>query len=634
MEKDRLIVAVSGLGGVGKTQLIRKFIDQNRQIYRNLIWINSKDSETIEEEFRRLAKIMELKQCMELDFVSLIEEVLKKLSSSRTLFVFDNVDNEENAKFIRKMGTPGVTPHIIITSRIQEWSESIESLKLSVFSVEDAIEYVSQELSCDTEANIRRLVETLQSIPIALRQATAHISYHRKQESFTIDDFLMAFSISKEQILKSNFFQKDFLNQYDQTTFATWKTTINAINERKPEGGLALRILHIIAYFDPDHIPRDVFYNLNSRCSEHKVDKNRVKSAVRLLINYSMIDSSDQQSMLSIHRLVQDVLKIDLEKDSSLENETLRDCLHILSESIGNKTFQQCNEHGISVSLSAFKFDNLVREFNKFPIVILLNLCKFRNYFRAVSYGLKILQPFTTILGEDHLETLNTELVVAYSYKKLGKASDALKMYQEAFEPLKIILREDHPKILACMSKIANLYNKLGRYSNALQMFENVLAKQKMILVQDHSDTLTSQFYIASLYNQLGKSSDALRMFQEVLEKQKIILAEDHLDALKIKFGIAISYNKLAKASDALLIYEEVFEKLKIILGDDHPNTLRCMFNIASSYNQLGKCSDALRMFKEVFEKHKTILGEDHPDTLKIKASIDNLYNSMRCQMR
>lgn len=130
------------------------------------------------------------------------------------------------------------------------------------------------------------------------------------------------------------------------TTFKTRRVTIDAINQWWLTEGLAHRILNIIAYFNSDHIPRDIFYNLKfPDPSLTKVDiEENVMSAVRLLVNYSMVDSQENQSVLSIHRLVQQFVKIywknirDMTKTST-----------ILRNGLANKyeNFQEIHEHAI-----------------------------------------------------------------------------------------------------------------------------------------------------------------------------------------------------------------------------------------------------------------------------------------------
>lgn len=639
------IIVVSGLGGIGKTQLVRKYVDENRSFYKNVVWINSQESELIEEAFTTLAtNSLEISthdiEMREKDFKAIVEEVLRKLSKSPTLIVFDNADKEENAQFIPfvlRTATSGYKPHIVITSRIQEWSHDISLMKLDVFTTEDAVQYVTKTLLDpenfykDSLDDKKALVEKLQNFPLALRQATAHLNYQREDGSFYIADYLHEYDTSNE-LLNSNIFKTNALNTYEETTFTTWRVTLAAINKFKGVGGLAHKILRIIAFFEPENIRRDIFFNLKLPVGLDKIDfEKEVRSAVRLLANYSMVDSRNGRSVLSIHRLVQQVTKIEMENESLTET-ILRECLRLISEMKEQKTFREIHEHGVAVYLSAIKFNELVKEFDFFPHMILGSLFNCIKYSQAKNFGDEILHQLTTILGDDHPETIASKKLIAHSYRELGKHSKALQIYQEILEKRIEVSGQDHPETVDSKADIGYTYHKLGEHSDALRTYQEVLEKSKEIYGEDHQETLAIRANIAYSLRELGDHRKALEMYEEVFDKQRKIFGEDHPITLTIKSNVAHSYLKLDENSEALRIYQEVFEKRNDILGNDHPETLAGQAKVAHSYLKLGEHNKALQIYEEVFEKRKKILGEDHPDTLTTKDDIaDSLHKLGKC---
>src|SRR5205807_2258346 len=51
------MTSVSGLGGIGKTELARQYIHEHSQDYNNnIIWVNAEGEATLIESFRRLAQ--------------------------------------------------------------------------------------------------------------------------------------------------------------------------------------------------------------------------------------------------------------------------------------------------------------------------------------------------------------------------------------------------------------------------------------------------------------------------------------------------------------------------------------------------------------------------------------------------
>jgi Cdc6-like AAA superfamily ATPase len=52
--------AVTGLGGTGKTQLVLNFIEQHKQEYYGILWIDARSEETIRSSFVRCCRTLNL----------------------------------------------------------------------------------------------------------------------------------------------------------------------------------------------------------------------------------------------------------------------------------------------------------------------------------------------------------------------------------------------------------------------------------------------------------------------------------------------------------------------------------------------------------------------------------------------
>jgi KaiC/GvpD/RAD55 family RecA-like ATPase len=46
-------IAVTGLGGTGKTQLALRYVEQHKQKYDTILWIDTHDEKTIKSSFAR-----------------------------------------------------------------------------------------------------------------------------------------------------------------------------------------------------------------------------------------------------------------------------------------------------------------------------------------------------------------------------------------------------------------------------------------------------------------------------------------------------------------------------------------------------------------------------------------------------
>ncbi|WP_339047303.1 NB-ARC domain-containing protein [Candidatus Mesenet endosymbiont of Phosphuga atrata] len=252
------MASVTGLGGIGKSELARKYISEHNKDYdNNVIWVNADNYLTIAESFRRLAqdklRISTIDENgKEKEIKLIVEDVYRFFAKRhrRSLFVFDNagkhkaVREVEEAEGVDKFLPSGPNkPHVLITSRDQEWGE-IKSLPLGVFTEEEAIEFIKKALKdvVELEENeVKRLAEELQYLLLALRQAVAYIKVENQglnkweEGKFTIGSYLEQFKEKANELLNRE--SSETRDRYTKTVMTTWQITIDKIKQKKSTWG-------------------------------------------------------------------------------------------------------------------------------------------------------------------------------------------------------------------------------------------------------------------------------------------------------------------------------------------------------------------------------------------------------------
>lgn len=296
---------------------------------------------------------------------------------------------------------------LIVTSRQVDWGDSVCVIPLGVFDYDDAKTFISNNLmdGLKNEENIETLVKELQFFPLALRQATAYINYERRvrNPTFTVADYINIYKTSAEGLLSFDISRTDKSYTYDGTTFTTWDVTIQTLERSGAAGTLALRILYVIAFFNPDRIRRDILFHLmkDNDAATMKIleTKDNVILAVQLLVDYSLVSRVDcDVYIIQIHRLVQEVLKINLNKIVGGTERVLCDGLGLIAEMIDRDALHECHEHAILVFTFALQFQELVKRFKAIPHRILFSLNQCRKTIVASDFGEKILKDLTDIV--------------------------------------------------------------------------------------------------------------------------------------------------------------------------------------------------------------------------------------------
>jgi hypothetical protein len=150
------LTSVTGLGGIGKSELATKYIGEHSKDYDDkVIWINADNYLTIAESFRKLAQDKlgisttdENGKGKEIKLIVADVYSFFAIRHGRSLYVIDNagkhkaVREGEEAEGVDKFLPSGPNkPHVLISSRDKEWGE-IKSLPLDVFTEEEAIEFM------------------------------------------------------------------------------------------------------------------------------------------------------------------------------------------------------------------------------------------------------------------------------------------------------------------------------------------------------------------------------------------------------------------------------------------------------------------------------------------------------------
>lgn len=309
------LASVSGLGGMGKTQVALRYAQQYAAEYdNNVIWINAETKNDISLCLSKLANQLDIKikdvYGNLKDVNELMQEIYAFFSMEKSLFIFDNVENyREFSEFFPKTIIDN-TPTLLITSRYSNWKNIAPVLTIDIFTEQEAKEFIKNELSIiddQQDTQIKELITLLQRLPLALQQAVAYIDAQRNIVSdYSISEYITQFKAKTEEFLNFDFF--NYSNDpYTKTVFLAWQITLDKIKENSIVGDKALEILNIMAYIHPDHIANALFMPL-----EHP---EKLGGAIHLLRSYSMINQQNQQDISTIHRLVQQVVRINLEKD-------------------------------------------------------------------------------------------------------------------------------------------------------------------------------------------------------------------------------------------------------------------------------------------------------------------------------
>lgn len=644
---EELITVVTGTGGIGKTQLVRKYVNENRSKYdNNVFWINADKEESIVESFKTLANE---KLCIstkgangaEKKINLIIEDVYDFFVGKKFLLVYDNVESMENIRKFLVTGTDPNRPFFIITSRRQEWHEAIKVIKLKELQLAEATAFVSAMLSDDKDSqeDIAFLAKDLQCFPLALRQATSYISYQRNTGNYTISNYLTNYKKQREELLDSKIFQNG-VSTYTKTTFTTWKNTINTIEKHPKYGALAIKALNIIAYFAPDNIHRDSLIDLvdefeaaneeycrpevfRFQCFRQKkllVDKEKMLiPAIDLLVKYSMISSQNSQSTLSVHRVVQEVMQVTL-KSQNREQMVLLDALLLIKKLMKRVAHTR---HAVSVFQHALAYADLVKLFHELPNIILMNLITDFNIKQALLFGDLLLAKLGKIFGYNHSIVEKIKCNINYAQKfgnqTIGpviKDKSLHLMYDKLYRMRLYVFGENDVDTVAVHFMIGCIFMYMRNISDAVIIFEDVVEKFK----RNHKENLETRALekIGIMYLGCGLHEKSLEVYKILHEQTKLKFGKNNPISLNVRNWMGCTLLDQKKYKEALEVFEEIYEN-KTELGEENEVILSAMENIGYSHfkQRKGNYDEIFKILRRAHSQRVKLHGERHPNTLK-----------------
>ena len=275
-------VAVYGLGGTGKSQLVLRYVEKHKDDYQTILWIDARTQDTALTSFERCCQLLCLAIPPTSEAATPIQDRLavkaiidwlikRKGPGQQWLVVMDNADEaDRGVRKIISRGSP-VTGTVIVTSRDSQSSKLFnkESHKIEVaeMNLSEASSLLLRR-TCDTTGqdqdelgHIAALIASqLGSLALAVDLAGARIvqdmEHDQANAATAMERYLGDFQRHQDELLRSNALEG--LTPYEQTVWTVWDASLTTIQKRHRDQS-PVRLLQFLARFDRTNIPDELF---------------------------------------------------------------------------------------------------------------------------------------------------------------------------------------------------------------------------------------------------------------------------------------------------------------------------------------------------------------------------------------
>lgn len=626
--------AISGLGGIGKTQIAVEYAYRHREFYQAIFWVRAASPGALISDYVTLATLLGLPEQNEQDQKIVVAAVKRWLAYRKGwLLILDNADDLDLVVDFLPTGNNG---HILLTTRTQatggiapsiavekmEQSEGVLLLlcRAKLLAPGDPMELVSQQEQSQATA----IVEAMDGLPLALDQAGAYI----EETGCGLAGYLELYRSHRKELLR----QRGTLHlDHPEPVASTWALSFSRVEQANPA---AADLLRLCAFLDPDAIPEEIIIDgattlgpILGPVAAHPFQLNEVIQELR---RYSLVKRVPEAKLLNIHRLVQVVLKDEMDKQT--RQQWAERTVRVLNSVFPEGTFenwQRCQQYLPQAQVCV----ELIEQYHfSFPEAARL-LMQMGSYLRERALPAQAepllehaLAMREQVLGPEHPDTASTLNILARLYGEQSRYAQAESLFQRALTIRERVLGSEHPDTAFTLDNLAWLYHEQGRYAQAEPLYQRALAIRERVLGPEHRETATTLDNLAWLYHRQGRYAQAEPLYERVLAiREQVLGPENPYTAYTINH-LALLHFEQGRYEQAEILYERSLAIFEQVLGPEHPYTGMPINNLALLYLHQARYEQAEQFSRRALAIFEQVLGSQHPGIANPLLILGSLY--------
>ncbi len=670
--------ALSGLGGIGKTQTATEFAYRHAQEYSAVLWLGAETRESIFASFVSIGAQLGLCQQQGTSQESFVETVLQWFQTHRDwLLIVDNVDDIGSIKPYLPVAQRG---SLLLTTRLQTLGELAHCLKMRPMTLEEGTRFLyrrarvsfSSAFPMADEAHnigtVEKIVEFMGGLPLALDQAGSYLEEtHCSPQDYLslVQDYTLALLDERAEHA-----------HHPLSVVQTFMFSFRRLQQMHPA---ATELLSACAFLAPEHIPEKLFRENTAFATlpalapviAHPLKWNTV---LKTLQAFSLLHRNGQTQSLSLHRLVQIILKESLPPEIQREwaartiqavnlvfptsrtywedteqwpwhesllphafvcarlsqtwdiaTEEVASLLEKIATYLFNRgRYAEAEQHlrraiGIKAQLYGPEHRSLTR-----LLLELASVCRERgNYDEAESLHQRALVLYETEEAElEHSHYNNLALV----YAERGQYARARPLMRKALQLGEKAFGPDHPEITNILSNLASLHAIEGKYAEAQELFQRSLTIQERTLGANHPKLAFPLTNLGHTYKEQGKYREAEPQYLRALQIREETLGTEHPQVAFPLDGLAEVFFLQGRVAEAETLALRSLQIREQALGADHPQIAFPLQQLAEISSLEGNYSEAEARFQRTLRIREASLGSDSPDVATTLVGLAKLY--------
>ncbi|OYW74057.1 MAG: hypothetical protein B7Z37_19280 [Verrucomicrobia bacterium 12-59-8] len=628
-----------GLGGLGKTHAAVEYAHRHRGDYAALLFVSGDSPQRLQSGLAALCEVPGLLPEGDLppEETARARIALHWLATHPGwLLIVDNVDDEASALALREHFEQLRTGHVLITSRLHQWPQQVDSLDLSVLSQEDATALLLQltdkgrRKAADDTAQAHTLAALMEGLPLALHQAAGYINEQRlsfaqclaiyQAEAAELLNWFNGLSIPYERPDKLA----------PRPVLITWKTSFDQLAEETRFW------LLVCSHFAPEPIPE---FLLDAKPDAAEAVKTRHRAAQKALAQadkFNLLTRYDDPPRFKLHRLVQEVTRLSA---SAQERTTaLAMGIQLMDEGYPGdpqdvRTWAQwtpLQPHALALCLHAP--DEPAPEGLTWLLGCLSLLLKTKSlYAQAEPLIRRALQIDQDSYGAEHPDVairLNNLATLLQATNRLAEAEPlmrrALQIDEASYGP-------EHPDVAIDLNNLAQLLQARNRLAEAEPLMRRALQIDEASYGPEHPNVAIRLNNLAQLLKVTNRLAEAEPLMRRALQIDEASFGAEHPK-------VAIRLNNLAqllqatnRLAEAEPLMRRALEIDEASYGPEHPMVAIRLNNLAQLLKDTNRLAEAEPLMRRALQIDEASYGPEHPN---VAIRLNNLAQLLQATNR
>lgn len=627
--------AISGLGGIGKTQAAIEYAYRHRQDYQAVLWARAENREAVISAYVAIAELLDLPE-KDVQEHQLVVNAVKAWMKKHTQWLLI-LDNADDLTIIPEFLPPTCGGHILLTTRAQAMGRLAQRIEVATLSPEVGALFLLRRAALLTpDASLDQvgprdreiavyITSELDGLPLALDQAGAYI----EETGCGLADYQQLYQQRRSQLLME---RRGLVADHPDSVATTVSLAARKVEQTQPA---AAELLRLCAFLAPDAIGEEIITqgaaHLIPLLGPTAADAFFMNQVIEVLRASSLVQRDPRNRALSIHRLVQAVVKDEMDEQTQCQwAELAVRAVDAAFPEVEVATWPRCQRLLAHAQVCAALIDQYNFSFAEARQMLYkagYYLEIHAQYTQAEPLLRRLLEIREQVLGRLHPDTALSLDHLAWVYWRQGRFEEAERLYQQALEIREQVLEPTHPDMAQSFSVLAGVYSDQGKYEQVEQLHQRALEIREQVLGPTHPSTAVALRNLGWFYRLQGRYKEAELLFQRSLKINEQVLRPTHLNVSDDLFALGSLYNKQGEYEKAEPLLRRALEIREKMLGSTHSDIAQSLLALGWLYRNQRKYKKAEPLLHRALEICEQVLGPIHPDTAQSLFRLGSIYS-------